>query len=133
MNLWRLVSGRPGVAQAALRGESRKLGFEDGHMATKKDSEVVRVSRVRQLWLAREPKQRTGNDVLIFLRMAGAALTRIAQARKRGPIPATGGGAEGTCGRRVTSALVMPVLLTAGPAARASHRLPDDRETDSSN
>jgi hypothetical protein len=33
---------------------------------SRKDSEAVRVARVRQLWQAREPKQRTATDVLIF-------------------------------------------------------------------
>ena len=35
-------------------------------MAGRKDSEAVRVARVRQLWQARAPKERTSADVLIF-------------------------------------------------------------------
>ena len=35
-------------------------------MANKKDPEAVRVARVRQLWEARQLKERTGMQVLIF-------------------------------------------------------------------
>ncbi len=35
-------------------------------MPSKKDSEAVRVARVRQLWQTRPVKQRTATEVLIF-------------------------------------------------------------------
>ena len=63
----------------ALQAAKSKPAIEAKTLMTKNDSEAVRVGRVRQLWNARPYAERTGTQVLMFLPLAGKALSRFAQ------------------------------------------------------